>query len=287
MGITRVNTVETSARTGRLRLGARAALVAVGVAAAGLAVVAPVQADPLWPGGPDIPGVPTLLGANPLGTIPGAVAPTITPATGSVVGGLQPIDVVFNSPVVDRNTAEGTVHITANPGVPGSFEWVSDNHVQWTPDDFWPRGTVVNVDVAGAHTTFAVSDQMTSVGDAAAHTFVVKVGNDVVRSFPASFGKRGHETPNGTFPVMELDRHIVMDSSTYGVPVNSPEGYKLDVEYATRLTWSGIFVHAAPWSVPDQGNTNVSHGCINLSTENARWYFENSRVGDTVTIVNA
>ena len=75
-----------------------------------------------------------------------------------------------------------------------------------------------------------------------------------------------------------------MDSSTYGVPVDSPDGYRTPVEYAVRISDSGEFVHAAPWSVAQQGNTNVSHGCINMSTESAAWFFNFSQPGDVVEI---
>ena len=46
-------------------------------------------------------------------------------------------------------------------------------------------------------------------------------------------------------------------------------------------------MHAAPWSVAQQGNTNVSHGCINMSTERAAWFFNFSQVGDVVEIHNS
>lgn len=131
---------------------------------------------------------------------------------------------------------------------------------------------------ASAHVTSAVANVTT-------HTFTVEASTGEVRVMPASMGKPGHETPLGTFEVLEKFRYLVMDSSTYGVPIDSPEGYRVDTEYAVRLTWGGIFVHAAPWSVESQGWENVSHGCINLNTENARWFYDNVEVGDLVTIV--
>lgn len=79
---------------------------------------------------------------------------------------------------------------------------------------------------------------------------------------------------------------MYMDSSTYGVPVDSPEGYRTYVEYATRMSNSGIFLHAAPWSVGAQGNTNVSHGCLNVSTEDGKWFYENAKKGDPVIVQN-
>jgi lipoprotein-anchoring transpeptidase ErfK/SrfK len=96
-----------------------------------------------------------------------------------------------------------------------------------------------------------------------------------------------HETKNGTYYVLERFADIVMDSSTYGVPVDSPEGYKLKVQDAVRIDNSGIFVHGAPWSVGDQGKRNVSHGCINLSAANAQWFYDNFGSGDPVVIKNS
>ncbi len=77
-----------------------------------------------------------------------------------------------------------------------------------------------------------------------------------------------------------------MDSSTYGVPVNSPNGYRLDVDWATQMSYSGIYVHSAPWSVSSQGKTNVSHGCLNVSPDNAKWFYDNTKRGDIVEVVN-
>lgn len=126
---------------------------------------------------------------------------------------------------------------------------------------------------------------VSAVANVTTHQFTVTVGGVPVRTMPASMGKPGYETPLGTFEVLEKFRYLTMDSSTYGVPIDAPEGYRVDTEYAVRLTWGGIFVHAAPWSVDSQGRENVSHGCINLSTDDAAFFYENVQVGDTVTIV--
>ena len=106
-------------------------------------------------------------------------------------------------------------------------------------------------------------------------------------TFPVSLGKRGYETKNGTYYVLEKFADIVMDSSTYGVPITADEGYKLKVQDAVRIDNGGVFVHSAPWSVGAQGNSNVSHGCINLSPANAQWFFDNFGSGDAVVIKNS
>jgi lipoprotein-anchoring transpeptidase ErfK/SrfK len=78
-----------------------------------------------------------------------------------------------------------------------------------------------------------------------------------------------------------------MDSSTYGVPVDSANGYKVNVQLAVRIDNSGNFVHSAPWSVGDQGKRNVSHGCINISPDNAKWFYDNFGSGDPVVVKNS
>ena len=77
-----------------------------------------------------------------------------------------------------------------------------------------------------------------------------------------------------------------MDSSTYGVPVNSPNGYRTEVDWATQISYSGVFVHSAPWSVGAQGHTNTSHGCLNVSPSNAEWFYDHIKRGDIVEVIN-
>jgi lipoprotein-anchoring transpeptidase ErfK/SrfK len=132
--------------------------------------------------------------------------------------------------------------------------------------------------------SFSIGERHVSVADASTHQMQVYDGDQLVQTFPISAGSPDNPSYNGAHVVTEMNRDRVMDSSTYGVPVDSPDGYRTPVEFAVRISDSGEFVHAAPWSVAQQGNTNVSHGCINMSTENARWFFEFSVPGDVVEI---
>jgi lipoprotein-anchoring transpeptidase ErfK/SrfK len=185
--------------------------------------------------------------------------------------------------------AEQAIHISSVPPVPGRFYWTSDTQVRWRPQDFWPAGTVVNIDAGGTKSSFSVPEQLVATVDDATHTMTVVRNGKVEKTFPVSMGKPDgkHETKNGTYYVLEKFADIIMDSSTYGVPVNSPEGYHLKVQDAVRIDNSGIFVHSAPWSVGDQGKRNVSHGCINLSPANAQWFYDNFGSGDPIVIKNS
>ena len=114
----------------------------------------------------------------------------------------------------------------------------------------------------------------------------VRVNGEVVKTMPISMGKDKTPTYNGTYIIGDRFSHLVMDSSTYGVPTNSPNGYRTEVDFATQMSYSGIYVHAAPWSVGSQGYDNVSHGCLNVSTANAQWFFNNTKRGDIVEVAN-
>lgn len=105
-----------------------------------------------------------------------------------------------------------------------------------------------------------------------------------VKQMPISMGSAAHPTPNGVYHTKEKYRDMYMDSSTYGVPVDSAEGYRTYVEYATRMSWDGIFIHAAPWSVAQQGSSNVSHGCINVSTSNGKWVYDTIPQGTPIVV---
>ncbi|HEY9313984.1 L,D-transpeptidase [Williamsia sp.] len=123
-----------------------------------------------------------------------------------------------------------------------------------------------------------------ALADDATHELTVWHEGKIVRKMPISMGSNENPTPNGTYYTKEKYRDMYMDSSTYGVPIDSPGGYRTYVEHAIRMSWDGIFIHAAPWSVEQQGNTNVSHGCINVSPENGQWVYENFPEGTPIVV---
>ena len=185
--------------------------------------------------------------------------------------------------------AERAIHISSVPPVPGKFYWMSPTQLRWRPLTFWPANTVVNIDASGARSSFHTGDSLVATADDATHQMTIARNGTVVQTFPMSMGMSAghHQTPNGTYYVLEKMPSVVMDSSTYGVPVDSSWGYKVTVNEAVRIDNSGNFVHSAPWSVADQGKRDVSHGCINLSPANAKWFYDNFGSGDPVVVKNS
>lgn len=210
---------------------------------------------------------------------------SILPADGAVVGVAHPVVVTFSAPVPDRGAVERSIHVTSPSGTPGHFKWVQNTVVQWVPNQYWPAHTHVSVGVQALSTGFDTGDALLGVASISKHTFTVSRNGEVLRTMPASMGKPSRPTPMGSFTALEKQRTVVMDSRTIGIPLSSPEGYKITASYAVRVTWSGVYVHSAPWSVDSQGNANVSHGCINLSPDNAAWYFNEVNVGDPIEVV--
>lgn len=217
-------------------------------------------------------------------SIDGATVASVAPTNGQVVGVAMPITVTFTKPITDRWAAQQSITVTTPANVAGRFEWRDDKTVQFVPDQYWPAHSEITMMAGGIPRTFGTGSIVLGVADISAHTFTVSIDGQVARQMPASMGKPRHPTPVGSFTALEKQSTVVMDSRTIGIPLSDPEGYKLTVNDAVRVTWGGVYVHSAPWSVGSQGYANVSHGCINLSPDNASWYFNQVHIGDPIVI---
>ena len=213
-----------------------------------------------------------------------AVVASVEPSAGQIVGVGMPVTVRFARPVVNRNAAEQSIQIVSPTNTKGRFTWLNASAVQWVPNEFWPAHSRIQILGTDFATSFDTAATVVSVADISAHTFTVSIDEQVAREMPSSMGKAKYPTPTGSFTALEKQRRVKFDSRTIGIPLSSPEGYLINGEYAVRVTWGGVYVHSAPWSVGSQGYANVSHGCINLSPDNAAWYFDTVRIGDPIIV---
>ena len=229
--------------------------------------------------------------------------PSFVPVEGQTVGVGMPVIIRFDVPVADRASIERHLKVESTPTQVGAFHWMSSQEVHWRPRSYWQPGTDVTVtaDIGGVPAgngiygqldrtlNFHVGDAMVSKVDMKSLQMKVFRNGDLVRTMPVTTGEQPKfTTRSGTKVIVEKFRRKRMNSETIGIDPESADGYDLDdVEYAMRLTYSGEFVHAAPWSVPQQGRANVSHGCTGMSTENAGWLYENTRVGDVIEYVGS
>ncbi|NWF30363.1 L,D-transpeptidase family protein [Streptomyces sp. PKU-EA00015] len=216
----------------------------------------------------------------------------------------QPVTAKLSTAVKDkegRRVVERALRVSSKPGVEGSWYWVDDKTLHYRPKDYWPTGTVVNAtsNLAGVKVgnklyggrseplRLTIGDRIEAITDAASHSMVVKRNGEVINTIPVTTGKPGFATRNGIKVVLGKESFVRMRSTSIGIAEGSSESYDLPVYWATRVTWSGEYVHAAPWSVGSQGFANVSHGCTGMSTADAAWFFKTVKEGDIVEVVNS
>jgi lipoprotein-anchoring transpeptidase ErfK/SrfK len=200
--------------------------------------------------------------------------------------------------------------VSTTPRIAGSWYWVDGQNAHWRPPTYFAPNTLVTASakIYGAllgdglygqedtEVSFTIGDARISVADDVTKQISVYENGELVRTMPTSMGMGGSETiggqtisfwtQRGVYTVMDKANPVVMDSSTYGLPINSRLGYRETIYYATRISTDGVYLHQLDSTVWAQGNTNVSHGCLNLNAENARWYYEFSRPGDIVEVRN-
>ena len=220
---------------------------------------------------------------------------------GETVGVGMPASIQFDSAVTTaklRAEVEKRVTVTTSPKQSGAWGWLDNRQLMWRPAKYWQPGTKVTITapLTGVQTgdgkwvgnddtaSFTVGSSMISTVDIKGHHMTVRRGGQVIKVIPVSTGRPGAttETRSGTKVIIRKEGHVTMDSTTIGIPKGKPGYYREETDWNLRVTWTGEYLHSAPWSVGAQGNANVSHGCVNMSPANAKWMFENSKVGDVV-----
>ncbi|WP_019854934.1 L,D-transpeptidase [Actinopolyspora mortivallis] len=227
---------------------------------------------------------------------------SMNPLDGQTVGVGQPLAFYFSedAPAPDKERAEKAIEISTEPAVEGAFYWFDDREVHWRPENYWKSGTKISIDVnvygknlgngvygkEDRSATVRIGDRVILRADGQSHRMKVEVNGEVKRTLPVSLGRPSFPSHNGTHVVMRKHDSYLMDSTTYGLGLDEG-GYRTRVKWAVRISNGGEFLHAAPWSVADQGERNVSHGCINMSLADAKWVYDLVKKGDVVEVTNS
>jgi lipoprotein-anchoring transpeptidase ErfK/SrfK len=207
----------------------------------------------------------------------------------------MPIMLIFSQPITDRAAVERSLELTTSKPVIGAWYWDGSTHLDFRPRDYWPANTTVSFDghldgVEGARgvygaadltQTFTIGRSLIAVASTTTHKTQIYLNGKLLYDWPISTGRPSLPTPDGTYVSVEKHNPVRMIG---GGPPGSPGYYNELVNYAVRFTFSGDYYHSAPWSVIDQGITNVSHGCVNLPPEDAAIYYDMSVPGDPITV---
>lgn len=199
-----------------------------------------------------------------------------------------PIVILFTEPIENKAAVEEAMEVRTSTPITGAWHWISDDELRFRPEEYWPTGTEVRLiaHMNGVRTDentygddnrsvkFDIGEKQVSKVDTDSHTMKVYSEGELVKTIPISAGDAEHPTSSGTFVAMSTQEYVRMDGP----------GYSVDSYWNVRFTWSGQFVHGAPWSVGSQGDANVSHGCINASPDDAEWFYDFTQVGDIITV---
>jgi lipoprotein-anchoring transpeptidase ErfK/SrfK len=212
-------------------------------------------------------------------------------------GVAMPVAVRFDEEVPEsaRPGVEKRLFFTSTPSQPGAWRWFTGREVLYRPQSYWQPGTKLSVRAAldgvplgngrygdRDHTANGTIDRDFEMKvDNKSKSMSVFQGGKLLKTMPVSLGKPSTPSSSGTMVVMERAQQTVFDTFA---ELGPREGYRMNIQWAQRITWGGQFIHSAPWSVWDQGRDNVSHGCINMSPSNAKWLFDHTKVGDPITV---
>lgn len=255
----------------------------------------------------------TVSGAGGLTARVPATFSTLTPVA-KVTGSLYPEDamtvgvgepvVVHFSRSVRTAAAQAAVlsHLAVTSSVPvaGGWHWFSPTELHFRPQTYWPAGDHVTVSsnlsgwdagngdwgIGQVNVHFAIGDSHIAVADLSKDTMTVSDNGTVIANYPFSGGRTRYPTMTGIHLALDKSSVVTMDSATVGIPKGNPDYYYEKVYWDVRVSDSGEYVHAAPWSTGSQGRSNVSHGCINLTTDRAQTFFNFTQVGDVIQVIN-
>jgi lipoprotein-anchoring transpeptidase ErfK/SrfK len=209
----------------------------------------------------------------------------------------MPIMLIFDQPITNKAAVERSLQLTTSKPVVGAWYWDGDEHLDFRPRDYWPANTTVSFDghlngvdggdgmygTADLTQTFDIGQSVVAVASTTTHRTQIYVGGKLTYTWPISTGKTTTPTPDGTYLTVQKGNPVRMIGGTKGKP-----GYYNElVNYAVRFTYGGDYYHSAPWSVVDQGYSNVSHGCVNLPPADAKTYYNMAIPGDPVTVINS
>ncbi len=220
---------------------------------------------------------------------------------GETVGVGMPIMVTFSRAIRDKGDVERSLQLRSSKPVVGAWFWMDNKNVWFRPKKHWPAYDKVRLDAhltgvrgadglygtANLSRTFKIGESLVVLASASSHRMKVWVNHRLRYNWPISTGQPGRDTPNGRYLTIEKGNPVEMNSCSFGICPGNPGYYNVLVYDSVRFTWSGNYIHSAPWSVGEQGYANVSHGCVNLAPQYAVWYYDHANRGDPVTIVGS
>ena len=216
---------------------------------------------------------------------------------GKTVGVAAPIEIQFDGHVDNRAAVEKALTVSTSTPVEGAWGWLPDENggsrVHYRTRQYWPANTKVTVKAAlfgvdyggGAFgrsdvsSTFTIGRSQIVKADVNSHRLVVMRDGHQVANYPASYGLASDPERNTRSGV-----HVVNEKFTDKRMVSQQFDYDVVEKWAVRMSNNGEFIHANPATTGVQGSSNVTHGCVNLSLDDAKSFYDSALYGDPVEV---
>ncbi|WP_028280203.1 Ig-like domain-containing protein [Arthrobacter sp. H5] len=224
------------------------------------------------------------------------------PVDGATVGTGQTIEITFSEPVINKDDVEEAIEITSTSGQGGAFYWLEDTKVRYRPQDFWEPNSTITIDMKlfgvdfgngmignfDKTNTFQTHSTRLAVVDNKTKDMKVYIDGKLDRTFPVTLGTEEWPSFYGYYTVMEQYEETKFTAESIGLEPGDDAYYEPTlVNYASRISNGGAFVHEAlPAAQSTLGLTNVSHGCVGMSPEGAKYFYDVFGPGDMVQILN-
>ncbi len=237
---------------------------------------------------------------------------SFVPEEGQTVGVGMPVSITFNKAIKDKKAVQAGISVSSSSGQEIVGHWFSPQRLDFRPEQYWQANSTVTLKLAlegvqGAPgvqgvqnktVTFKIGRSQVSTVDTKTKKMTVTRDGAVLKTIPISAGSPENPTYNGQMVISEKFKETRMDGSTVGFKNEEGKGeYDIkDVPHAMRLSTSGTFIHGNYWGADSVfGSANTSHGCVGLNdakgaddpNQPAAWFFDNSLIGDVVTVVNS
>ncbi|MFJ3722384.1 Ig-like domain-containing protein [Streptomyces sp. NPDC090045] len=237
---------------------------------------------------------------------------SFVPEEGQTVGVGMPVSITFNKAIKDKKAVQAGISVSSSSGQEVVGHWFSPQRLDFRPEQYWQANSTVTLKLAlegvqGAPgvqgvqsktVTFKIGRSQVSTVDTKTKQMTVTRDGAVLKTIPISAGSPENPTYNGQMVISEKFKETRMDGSTVGFKNEEGKGeYDIkDVPHAMRLSTSGTFIHGNYWGSDSVfGSVNTSHGCVGLNdakgandpNQAGAWFFDNSLIGDVVTVVNS
>lgn len=248
-------------------------------------------------------GGSTSAGTSSFSTVSAAheVDARINVAEDGVYGTGQVLQLSFSEPVLHKDEVERAITVRGGGDRAGAFRWYSDTMLRYRPAEPWtPHSEVsVSLDLLGLdvgngmvgnhdlHRSFSVGAEHYARVDNATKTLTAYVDGEVAGRFPVTLGNPDWPSTTGRKVIMEQAPTYLFKADSLDLQPGDAHWYETFwASNVSRLTASGEFVHQAlPSAMPVLGEANVSHGCVGMSPEGAKFIHDVFRPGDVVEVV--